>query len=129
MATKFKNRAERNIENPLTGDTGIAVFVMLVLIGASVAFVVCSQVIEWSDYIKAIILQLYTLAMLLGWFSFTASRDSEDFFSCFVFVCIGCGVLIAMILTPYAAFFWIALLLTVAFGIVAVIENIKSEDI
>lgn len=127
MATTSSSIVDNKVENPISGDTGIFVFIIIVLLSTVIALISCSDIVDWSDWIKELIIQIYCLIIALGWFSFTGSDNSDDFFWGILIFGIVFGVIVAMILSTYTVFFWLALLTITSSSIFALLYEISQQ--
>lgn len=126
MATKSQTIIDNKLENPIAGSTGVAVFIGLILVGAGIAFVLCSEIVDLPEWIKEVTLQIYCLVISLGWFSFTANKNSKDLFDSLWGLGFLTGVIAGMIINPHPAFFWFSLLAVVGIGIIDILDEVLN---
>jgi hypothetical protein len=109
--------------NSIGGPWGIHLFVLLVCTGIITAFVICSGLFSWTIQIKSILLQLYIIAAVFGWFAFSSSINKERFQKHIVMACVISFPVIGMITTFYAIFFWLSLIVFTCLGIISAIDK------
>src|SRR5215467_6796713 len=93
-AVAAKEAINQSFNNPLSGVVSVCVFVLLVILSTSIAFLFCSELLTISNTLKSNILQIFLFTIFIGWLTFTASDDGIEFIlmglvtglCCFVFI-------------------------------------------
>lgn len=143
--TKPKETTPAKLENPLDGATGVAVFTLVVLLGAGVVFITCSEtaLTFFFDWMKWAILplsfteaeklilpliQIFCLLIILGWVAFTGSRDGGDFFIGIVVFGLMLIAFVTAVIYPNHISFWASLLILVLMSFIAVEDKTDFSD-
>lgn len=123
MSTAAKVVQQKTFTNPLEGGAGIVVFLAIVLSLVAVDFVVCSAILPLDPPTKQLILQLFIIVIGLGWYAFTIASEVGDFFVYWLFLAMGCGAPVALVLTQNLYTFWASLVIVDIFAIFIVAGN------
>jgi hypothetical protein len=114
-------------ENPLRGAVGVVLFILLIVLSSWVVFLICGRVAQSYPIQRTVFTHIYLVTLILGWFAFVVTNDSEEFFIAIVALAATAGLVMAMVITLHPVLFWISLALVVAFAIAAVLDNLNSE--
>jgi hypothetical protein len=113
----MQNSVYGGSKNPIEGIVGGFIFLLLVLIGAVIAFISCSETIEWSVVTRDTITQIYCLSIVCSWFCFTISEDEEDFGLSLIVAVLLVGTFVTLFLYFYPILFWFSLVAIIVCGI------------
>jgi hypothetical protein len=124
MTAAAQTKPAKTLNNPLEGSIGIKIFTAIIITGTVVAFLECSEDISWPLPPRTIVLHIYIIAAAIGWYAFASSKSRQSFFDETLRCYLLCSPIAAMVLTQSPVLFWIALGITVIWG---VIESLNAD--
>jgi len=100
--------------------------VALVVLGALIGFVLCSDLVVWPIYIKLRLIQICASLALIGWFSFTVFFRIIDAVSAWLLIGFLCIWPVTMVITGNSTYVWISLFLICILAVINIIIKLAG---
>lgn len=127
MSPTANTTHNKTSQNQPSSSWEIFLFVLLVCAGVVTAFVICSDLFDWSVGVKSVILQIYIIVAVFGWFAYSSSMGMSEFQRQLAIVCGVSFPVIGLVMTMHMTFFWITLIVFVILGIYSALNKADAK--